>query len=139
MTQPERLYGLPHSEVLHTDIATVWESDIEPYGDPRPTWTIEEWTVRSAIDEVPSAYTIVDRIDETICDDGEFSEDPFQDHRLTEHADVIEAAETLRQLVAAKITWFTADKKIAEHTITFDADGEPQLNGEPMYRPVATQ
>lgn len=138
MSDEDRLYGLPHAEHMHFDLASCYESDIddwdaEPEVEP-PTYIIEEWSVRDCVDHVPSVDTLLDWLSEWTCENGEIDEDgcdTFTD--AMRHPDVKAEARRFLDFCAARISYRMADKLVATHTITWDADGEPLDNGEPIY------
>lgn len=135
-TGPQRLFGVPHSETLFGDLAECYESQIEDYADEhdRRPRVIEEWTVHPPEYHLPSADRIVDWLVEQTGEDGEVDEGFFEHmENMAQRADVLVAAEALRSALAAQITYRMADKRVAEHAITWDEAGEPLVNGKPMY------
>ena len=134
----DRLYGLPGAEILYADIGTVWEADIEPYGydDGPGTWTIEEWTVTPPIDHLPSAADIACWLAEMAADDQglDDSGDAWDD--AMKHEDVHFALELLRATIANQMTYRSAADKVADHTLTIDDQGQPLLDGQPLYLPA---
>lgn len=134
MTAPDRLYGVPGAEALYRDIAEAYESQIEPFCDDHEgTRIIEEWTVLPAGSTFRSPADIVDWLCEDAADDA-----PDGWYDCIEHLDhdpvVLAAAEALRAALIERATpYWIADRRVAEHTITWDAEGEPLVNGEPMY------
>lgn len=135
---PERLYGVPHAEALWDDPAAVYEQDIEPYsdGDERQPRIIEEWTVHPPDYHFPSADRLVEWLVEWAADQGELDWDGAERlEKQAEHVTVTDAAENLLAALAARITYRMADRKVAEHIVTWSPEGEPLLDGFPLYRP----
>lgn len=132
----DRLFGVVGAETLWDDPAAAYEQQIEAYADEhdrRPV-VIEEWTVHPPRDHLRSAADIVDWLLECAADDmvaEDWSEAMEQHSRDPE---VLAAAETLLDTLAARATYRMADKRVAEHTITWDDAGEPLYDGEPLYR-----
>lgn len=131
----QRLYGLRGAEVMYFDPAGVYESEIEPWPHTREfPITIEEWSVREPISHVPSAFDILTWIIDTVADDGEYSEVGYdQWETKAQEPDVVAAIEAARTVLASKITFRMADKLLVEHLLTWDDEGEPLYDGEPMY------
>jgi hypothetical protein len=47
---------------------------------------------------------------------------------------VLAAAEALRTALVERATpYWIADKRVGEHVVTWDAEGEPLVDGQPMY------
>lgn len=133
MNDMDRLYGLPGAEQLRFDIAEVYETEIDAYFDDpdRREWTVEEWTVAPARSHMVDVEGLLEWVDEWAAECGEISEGfglPVKD------ADVVAAAEALLDLIASKVTWRMADRLVATHTITWDADNEPLLDGDIVER-----
>ena len=141
-SKPGRLYGVPGSEELHGDIGDAYEMQIEPWldeHDHRPPRVIEEWSVAPPERQFRAAVDIVDWMLEDAADDS--GPDYYdQTEHLTRDTVVLAAAEALIAALVSRITYRTADKRLAEHEITWDADDEPLLNGVRLYhrRTVAT-
>ena len=132
----ERIYGIPGSERLYSEVAEAYETQIDGQVDeddntPR---VIEEWTVAPSISHVRSASSIVeDLIEDAAADAPEDMYDSIS--HLDTDPDVLAAAEALREAFASRITYSVADKMVAEHVITWDDKNEPLVDGEPMYVP----
>lgn len=139
MSIPERMYVLDGNERGHDDCGALYECDIEPdlVEDPGPHLKpieVEEWTVKAGRDLMPRADIIVERIAEDLYEDG----GEFADRAIEAIADddaVTAAAEKLLDAMARHCSYFLANKRVATHTISWDAQGEPLWNGERMYRP----
>lgn len=133
MTAAERLYGVPDAEHLHFDIATAYELQVEPGLDvhDRCPAVIEEFTVHPPERHLPTADRILEWIIEQTCEDGDVSEEYAE--RLAD-IDAIGVVEHFRSSLASLVTYRMADKRVAEHQITWDELGEPLVDGEPMYR-----
>lgn len=133
----DRLYGVPGAEDLHTDIGAAYESQIDPWVDEqdRRPQVIEEWTALPAGSTFRSAASIVDWLCEDAGDDA-----PEGWYDSIAHLDrdpvVLAAAEALRAALIERATpYWIADKRVAEHAVTWDDDGEPLVDGERLYMP----
>jgi len=147
MTAPiDRLYGKVGAEELFTDIASVWEAHIEPWVEvdendkpldtpdkPSAGIEIEEWTVHDPQHHMPSAASILEWIGETAADN-ETCEGWFDDFPDGDPV-VLELTQQLIDTIARRITYRMAAEHVCTHWITI-VDGEPQINGEPMYVPA---
>jgi hypothetical protein len=134
----DRLYGTPGAEWLHGSPYDVWESEIDPLRDGDDTeWVIEEWASTGADDRIMGGRVIVEHVMEHLCDEMVEGGDAWVN--VTEDGAVIAAAEALSALIARRVTYRWAEKKVAEHTITLDPDDEPLLDGEPWSVPARTQ
>lgn len=135
-TNDVMLYGHPGAEVMHLDAATVWEVEYEPYLDEdniNAERLIEEWTSTPAGEAAPRTDWIIEWVidtilDETGADDGEPITQAGKD------PEVIAAFEHARSVLSSKITYRMAEKKVRTMKLTFDAEGEPLLDGEPLYK-----
>ena len=96
---------------------------------------IQEWSVHPTRKHLPSVDVLLDRLVEDVCD--ALGEDSLDDlERVAAHADVQAAAEALLAVFAARVKWSQADRLVAEHTVTWGADGQPLVDGDPLYRPT---
>jgi hypothetical protein len=133
----ERLYGLPHAEHLERDIATVYEGEIEPRWDPddRPdSVTVEEWTVHPPIEHLPPVDTLLEWAADWASDNADL--DTTGDEQLRDATQPPAVAAAFRHALAVwadHITYRMAKDHVATHTITWDPNGEPLVNGAPMY------
>ena len=136
-----RLYGFRHDEYLHTDPAVVYERWLDdryepPTADETPL-AIIEWSVVDLNTQITSADWILERIAEDIGDECGYGEAGEAASKACTHPDVVAACEAMRAEIAAKFTgWLTADRELDILQVTWDANGEPLLDGEPMYRRV---
>jgi len=139
MSNAPRLYGVAHSERLQLDIASVYETDIEPYlGDYDQTreYIIEEWTVREQRSLLPS----VDRVIEMVLDAcDEVTEGWMEDAADRVDPEVESGFGAALDVLASKIRYLMADRKIGEHRLSFDGRGDPLVDGHPLYRKVAIE
>lgn len=139
MTAPTRLFGRPGAEILHADIAGVYESEIDPWLDEEPgpetqAYEIEEWTVADPRRAFPAGDRIAEWITETVADEGEGDEGFFDDvERAAIRAQAVEWFDAVVAAWAKRMTYRMADRKVASHLVTWNAAGEPLLDGEPMY------
>jgi hypothetical protein len=131
MSETKHLFGTEGAEELYDEIATVFESEIEPnlLDDNLGEILIEEWSTYPVTHHLPRAERIVEWILDWAMDNGEVNEQwmfPISD------PDILAAAEKLREQIGEKTPYLMADQKVGEHKITGTADA-PLLNGEPMY------
>lgn len=134
-SDPKHLYGVPGAERMWFDPADVYESEIEPWVDEndRRPMQIEEWSSSPAGEFLPAGWQIAEWIAETACDDMvEFLADDLME--AAKAADVIEAADHLRDLLGSKVSGRMAHALLRTMTVTWNEQGEPLLDGEPMYR-----
>lgn len=127
----KRLYGLPGAEEMYFDPVEVYESEIDgQYPDQPEKVEIEEWSVHPPSHHLPSVAYLVELLEEWCYESGELTD--TIDVSFTSPS-VKEAAQKLLDTVAGEITWRMADKKLALHWVTWAENGEPLLDGEPMY------
>lgn len=131
-----RLYGTVGAEELFIDPETAYESQVEPWRDdpltPGKRVEIEEWDVHPTRYHMPTADALLDWIAEWTVENGEVGEG-FEIDSATGAADVKAAAETLLDLMASKVTYTMARTHLRSLWVTWTDDGEPLLDGEPMY------
>lgn len=132
-----RLYGVPGAEVLYLTAAEVYESDIDPWlddDDPHKPRQIEEWSVAPPRHGMPSAVTIIEDITERVGDDWLPDEWAYAAmERAGKAPEVVAAFDAALDLLASKFDYKVADKCLTTHTVTWNDEGEPLLDGEPMY------
>lgn len=129
-----RLYGLPHAERMYLDVASLYESEIDPDYDPEAPeeeWTVEEWDVENPLDLMPKADWFLEFLEERLCE--EHTHDNDDCHYIFKSPEVLVAAEELRRVIASKVTWQQARHLLAEHRLTVNGD-VPLFDGEPIYR-----
>ena len=130
----DRLFGRPHSEVFYPTIADVWETEIEGSGpEDGLAFTVEEWTVIDPSAHLPSVHLVTEYIVEMAGDDQglEGSYDAFEQAAKRQEPQALLASALA--VIAKGVAYHQADTKVAEHTISV-VDGEPYLNGEPLYQ-----
>lgn len=136
MTAPERLFGIPGAEVLYLDLASAYEAEIDPWVDElehRPT-VLEEWTVAPPANHLPPAERLLDWLVEWVADNGDVAEGYYDElENVVGNAEVLSAAEEFRDAVARRMTFRMADRLVAEHPVTWDATGNPLVDGERLY------
>lgn len=138
---PDRLYGLPHAEVMYDDPATVWELELEPNVDTDGETTIEEWTVHEPGYHLPSVDRLLEWIEEWTLDMGEVSED----WRMPgDHPDVQAAARALLDAIAGAVDYRMAKDMVDVHRLAWSdlndgGEGTVTLDGEPLYGKRAEQ
>ena len=128
------LYGIPEGEDMELDPASVYEREYEPYreeGDNRPRY-IEEWSSTDASTWLMHTDWIIEHVVELSGEElGEGGHPQLE--AAGKDPDVIAAFEAARALMASKITYLMANKKLRTLTVTWDEEGQPLLDGEPMY------
>ena len=132
------LYGVPGAEVLYDDPAACFESEIDPWwedGDHMvDVWEIEEWTSLPSRHHLPTIDWIIDHVAEWVADNGMVDEcgvDLWDRH--ARDADVVAALDNWLDRWASKVSYLMADKCTRTLLVTRGEDGEPLLDGEPMY------
>ena len=134
----KRLYGIPGSEVMYLSLAEAYESQVDGQegNDPR---IIEEWMTVPAMTLVQDAASIIEGLVEQLTDG---APDDLYDSICHLDADpvVLAAAEALRDALADKVPdFYLADKRVAEHRITWDEQGENPMDcDQPIYHPSAS-
>lgn len=136
----QRLFGTPGAEVMHFDLASAYEEQVDAYFDePRPDddpWTIEEWTVRPPSSHLRRVDWFIEEQVEHIADD--LGEGGYEAWENAADDDVKAAFQAAFDLWASKVTYVMADKLVRTHTVTWDADLTPLIDGEPLYHDKAT-
>ena len=133
----ERLWGVPGGECMHLSAVEAYETEISPYVDsidraePGATSKLEEWTAVPLRDRIIPADDILDNVQgwllaEMGTADGEAIE------MATTSLQAKEAAERLRSVIGAGLDYWCADRLVGEHTITWDSEGMPLLDGAPL-------
>ena len=134
MTHNERLYGLTGAEILHGDIASLWEYELCDEVTDAGNIIVEEWTVVPIRNHLPSRHLLLELICEWVDEWGDVIEQwviPTNNH------DINTAADNLLDTIAAKITGRVGDQIVDEHLLEWDVGGEnPKVNGKPLYRKV---
>lgn len=135
-THEPHLFGIPGSEHMYFDLANAYESQIEPYHDEhdrRPN-LIEEWSTREPRTQLLDVDALLEWATEWAGEEGLWDEDGFDDIANAGKApDVRAAFEAALDLWASKIKYRMADKCLRTWIITWDDEGEPLADGEPIY------
>lgn len=129
-----KLYGVMEAEVMYLDPASVYETDYEPWLDEhdRRPLTIEEWSAIPAAGQLMAVDSILGHIIEMSCEEwGEGGIDKAE--RAAQDPEVVAAFEAARAVLASKVDYWLADKRLRTLTVTWDDAGNPLLDGEPMY------
>jgi len=137
-TENERLYGAPGAESLYFELSTAYEHAESDFADdePKPDVVIEEWTI-GPVRPPAAADTVIEWLVERACDDDMCDEGLCESWEIAgSQSEVVAAFQAALDLFASKTTYRMADTLVATHAITHDADGNPMLDGEPLYRPV---
>ena len=123
---------------MYLTLAEAYESQVDGQEGNDPA-VIEEWTTVSAMTLVQSAASIIDGLIDQVA---EGAPDGLYDSIGHLDADpvVLAAAEALRETLAARMPeFYIAVKRVAEHTITWDDQGENPMDcGQPIYHPRAS-
>ena len=142
--QPPMLYGIPGAEELHDDPAACFEADIEPWwedGDHMvDAWEIQEWTSHPPRHHLPTIDWIIDHVAEWLADDGEITEQGMDNwERCARDADVVAALDVWLDRWASKVGYLCADRHVRTLTVTRGPDGQPLLDGDPLYHAATPQ
>lgn len=121
MSDDRRLFGLAWSDVMQLDLDTVadqlWDDD-----DTERFVTIEEWSVTDSRSLLPKSDLILDDLVERCNSEGD--EDWYEKlEQAAASPDVVAAFEQAINLLASKLHYWMADKKVAEHRIKLSPDG----------------
>jgi hypothetical protein len=135
VTDDRRLYGLPEAEWMESDPSAVYESAEENFDSRPESFTIEEWSVHPPRYHLPTSDVLIGWIADWVADNGGRIMDGVMGFEV-ESAEATVAAEALLQVIANNITGMMADKRLRTLTVTWNSDGGPLLDGEPMYLPV---
>lgn len=140
MTSLDRLYGLQGAEELHGTPEEVYELEIDPNYEPNPDQRveIEEFDIHPPRYHLPDVERLLEWIAEWTEEMGEVSEGFNIDSVITK-AEVKSAAEVLLDSIAERITYRMANNHLRSLWVTWDAKGEPMLDGEPMYTTLSTK
>jgi len=135
----ERLYGNPGAEQMHRTAEDAYEAEIGLDGaldapDPGGTYVIEEWSVRRPRTHAPRTDLILSWIVDNITDEGEVDEHVSnQWENAAEDPQVVAAFDAALDLMASKVSYRMADRHLRDLTVTYGTNGDPLLDGEPMY------
>lgn len=136
--ESRHLFGLPGEGAMEDSIAGVyeaWVDDVEP-ADCSP-FTVEEWTSRPLGNELISTARVLEWMNEHLADEGFEEWDWERIDAVFRDAEVVAAFDVARDVLKAKLSgWVMADIKIADHIVTWGADGKPLVDGEPIYVPA---
>jgi len=137
------LYGVPGAEELHDTPTDCFEADIDPWWDADEEadteWFIEEWTSLPARHNLPTTDWIIEQAVEWVAENGEITEyaiDAWEN--AAKHPGVVAAVDAWFDLWASKVGYLMADDHVRTLTVTRGPDGQPLLDGQPMYQPAAT-
>lgn len=117
----ERLYGIPGDEVMQLDLDSVADRLFDD-DDTERVVIIEEWSATDSRSLLPKADRVLDDLVESCDSEG----DEYWYERLADAAglpDVVEAFEQAISLLASKLHYWMADKRVAEHRVRFSPDG----------------
>jgi hypothetical protein len=134
MTNPEFLYSLGGGELAYSDPADVYEHEIATHDDLRPRIVIEKWTAVTAHRYLPRVDDTIERAVEYGADDMgvDGAADAWDDAGKV--PEVVAAFRAALDLLASHVHYSMCGEKVGEYVLTFDADGEPLLDGEPMCK-----
>jgi hypothetical protein len=130
---PDHLYSLGGGETAWDEPADVYEHEIAPHGDTQ-TRIIEKWTAVTAHRYLPRVDDTIERAVEYGADEmgTDGSADAWSD--AGQVPEVVAAFRAALDLLARHVNYSMCGEKVGEHVLTYDAAGEPLLDGEPMYR-----
>ena len=90
--------------------------------------------MRPVADHLPSVDWIIETVLENVAEEGLLDEHGFEDFENACFADDVKAAaEAFRESVASKVKYRMADTLVATHEVTWDDNGDPLIDGEPLY------
>jgi hypothetical protein len=92
---------------------------------------IEEFSVHPARYHFPRVDWVTEWIGEWVAENGMVAEGFDADEAVDD--EVRAAFDAALDLWAGKVRYSMANELLATHTVTLDADGEPLLDGAPMY------
>lgn len=129
------LYGLDFDEYLHDDPESVYElwADDRDVDDRPERLEIIEWSVVTMGTFLPDADRVIDRVMSRLEDEPIF-EEGYEAILQAADDDVRAAFKSAVDLWSSKIHgWRQADKELRRLIVTWNEQGEPLLDGEPMY------
>jgi hypothetical protein len=130
-----RLFGIPDSETLWPDLGAAYEQQVEWDRDESgpESRIIEEWTVAPPTVHLRDAAGLVEWLLEDAADNAG-AEGYYDDtEHLARDPELVALADALIAGMASRITYRVADRRVAEHVITWNADDEPLVGGFPLY------
>lgn len=128
------LYGRREAERLYFSAVECYEADSDY--DTRSPFVMEEWSSCPVAYHLPRACDLIDRIVEDV---DEWDDDGLDEWGTAGNAPDVQAAfQAALDLLGSKITCRMVDEKLRDLVVTFDDEGRPFLDGEPMYAPVAS-
>ena len=118
--RPQYLYGVPYAETLYLDPEDLW--DAEYGGDPPDSITVEQWTVADPRTLLPSADVLMEYIMESAEVEGLYDEYC----RIAPSGGEVEVliGQAL-DLMASRVNFYMADKKVATLRLRSDGTLEP--------------
>ena len=139
MTDEKRLFGTPGAEYLESTLAAAFERHVEPYyeiaGLREKPVELEEWTVADNRSFMPTVAHVIDHVVEYTADNAVIEEWYGRAEQWSAHPEVVEAFQKAVDILADKIDFWMADKHVASHWVTVDADDQILVDGEPLYSP----
>lgn len=132
----ERLYGTKDGDNLYLDLDMAIDYALDCFEDVEGgedlSLVVEEWSVFTPITHLPSAEYIVSWIAEW-SGDGEIGEHWYELFPMKDKK-VLEASESLRRAISDAVTYFTADRLVARHTVAFSIDADGSVSGYATVR-----
>jgi hypothetical protein len=125
VTTEPTLFGLPGDEDLESDIQDVWDrwADDNIFEEADGTFThpdyitVEEWSVCPTRSHMQSPESVIEAtIEWTLDNDVSDGADESWERAGRDH-EVVEAFDRAMDVLASKVHYMQADKKIAEHVI----------------------
>lgn len=128
------LFSLPQATEMEFDIATVVDQYIDDHsGELPPNFTVEEWTTYPPEHWLPDAMHVLEFMVEHAAGET-IDEACFVSYDMAaSHSEVKAAMQAVIDLIASKVSYRMAKDHVATHRITFAKDGEPLVNGIPLY------
>jgi hypothetical protein len=147
VTDERRLYGQSGDECLYWEINDWYESQIEPYltkddngvwefwDRPRPEGIlVEVHDVYPPSEHLPDGESILEYIHEWSCDNGMVDEGWCEQMgNVIKSADTKAAMEVLLYTIGRQMNYGMAKDVVDRVKLTWDEDGKPLVDGEPMY------
>lgn len=133
---PERIYGRPDDECLWDDPETVYETWADEWceGASRVPFDIVEWSVLPNRSLLPSVDSVVEDLLQRVADDLP-SGDAYHYWESAGNDPVVRSLleRALRRL-SSVVGYSVADHEIRRLRVTWDDQGQPLLDGKPMYQ-----
>lgn len=130
------LYGQEHAEYLQSTPEETYENWICDHDvNERPeSLIIEEWSVAPVLTGVPPVDRILDWLADEFGEEEAGTEENYESFKkATKQPEVIAAFDTARDSLGRHHHYRMAKDHLRNLIVTWDAAGEPLLDGQPMY------